>query len=152
MNSKKWDLRFLVLAEHIAQWSKDPSTKCGAVIARENKIISLGFNGFAKGCSDAQFLYNNRDLKYNRVIHAEPNAILTSNASVKGCSIYTWPFPPCSKCAALIIQSGITRVVANLIDNIELLERWQESLEIASDMYKEAEIDFILYDFDGRVF
>ena len=45
--SAKWDTRFLGLATHISAWSKDPSSQVGAVITDGNRIISLGYNGFA---------------------------------------------------------------------------------------------------------
>jgi len=46
----KWALRFLGLASYISKWSKDPSTKVGAVIAQGNRIVSLGYNGFPASC------------------------------------------------------------------------------------------------------
>ena len=70
-----WEMRFLELASTVAGWSKDPSTKCGAVICDEKFIVSLGFNGFPAGCRDDKEIYLNRDRKYARVIHAEKNAI-----------------------------------------------------------------------------
>lgn len=111
---RKWDERFLLLAQHIAQWSKDPSTKCGAVIVRPDRtIVSLGYNGFPRGMSDAPELYKNRVVKYRRVIHAEMNAILTAGAAdLRDCCLYTWPIPPCERCAAHILQTGIRRVVS----------------------------------------
>ena len=63
--SIKWDLRFLNLAQHIAEWSKDPSTKVGAIIASpDNKVISMGFNGFPQSMSDSAECLNNREEKY----------------------------------------------------------------------------------------
>ena len=107
--NEKWDKRFLTLAEHIASWSKDPSTKCGAVIVSGKKIISVGYNGFPAGCKDDNALYQNRDRKYLRVIHAEQNAIYTAreNLELLECTIYIHPLPPCAQCAAAIIQVGL---------------------------------------------
>jgi dCMP deaminase len=111
--SNDWDRRFLSLAAHIAGWSKDPSTKCGAVIVRPNRtIVSLGYNGFPRGLYDDPEMLNNREEKYKRVVHAEMNALLHAGASTEGCTLYTWPFPPCCKCATCVIQMGLTRVVA----------------------------------------
>ena len=57
----KWDLRLLGLAEHVAQWSKDPSTQVGAVIAdKKHRVLSLGFNGFARGVRDLAERLENR--------------------------------------------------------------------------------------------
>ena len=72
-----WDRRFLGLAAHIATWSKDPSTKVGAVIVRPNKtIVSVGFNGLPRGVDDLDSRYNERALKYAMTVHAEANARL----------------------------------------------------------------------------
>ena len=80
----KWDVRFLEMTKMVASWSKDPSTKCGAVIVRPDKTVcSVGFNGFAKYCQDKESYYSNRDTKYARVIHAEVNAILHSSEKLQ---------------------------------------------------------------------
>ena len=138
----KWDRRFLDLAKHIAEWSKDPSTKCGAVITKGNKIISLGFNGLASGIEDFAERLANREVKYKMVIHAEENAIIFANQDLEGCTIYLWPFPPCSNCAAKIIQTGITRVVAPIASS-DLIERWGDSLKISANMYDEVGVEFV---------
>ena len=140
----KWDKRFLKLAEHIASWSKDPSTKCGAVITRDKRIISQGFNGFPEGVNDSIERLTNRELKYKMVIHSEVNAILYANCDLTDCTIYVWPMPPCSRCACQIIQSGIKRIVT-IEPTSELAVRWGEDMEVASTMYLEAGVmlDFI---------
>ena len=139
-----WDKRFLELAEHVAQWSKDPSTKVGAVIVDSKKrVVSLGYNGFPRGVHDCRDNLNNRDQKYKRVIHAEPNAILFAQKDLTDCSIYTWPFQPCSACTTLIIQSCIKRVVAPAASD-ELRGRWKESMAIAEEMFKEAGVKLII--------
>lgn len=138
----KWDQRFLELAEHIAEWSKDPSTKCGAVITKGNKITSLGFNGLASGIEDYAERLVNRDIKYKMVIHAEENAILFAKQNLEGCTIYLWPFPPCSNCAAKIIQTGIKRVIAPVASS-DLIKRWGDSLKISANMYDEAGVEFV---------
>lgn len=133
----KWQKRFLSLAEHISAWSKDPSTKCGAVITKGNCIISLGFNGFPMEVDDHSSRYTDRELKYQMIIHAEINAILFAKESLDGCTLYTTPLPPCCRCAAQVIQSGITHIVAPQCTT-DLGERWEESLEIAKQMYIDA--------------
>ena len=111
MNWKKWDERYINLAKHIADWSKDPSTKVGAVIADDKgRIVSLGFNGFPQKISDNERL-NDRDEKYNVIVHAEANAILFANKDLSGYTIYTYPFQPCSRCAGLIIQSELKELL-----------------------------------------
>jgi dCMP deaminase len=132
-----WDKRFLELAEHVASWSKDPSTKCGAVIADGKRIVSIGFNGFPTRTRDDQSLYEDRPEKYRRVIHAEQNAMAFSNRDLFGCTLYVWPIPPCSQCAAMIIQRGIFRVVTKAPTD-DQAERWGESFKTTVAMFREA--------------
>ena len=108
----KWDRRFIALAGHVAQWSKDPSTKVGAVLVRpvDMTVISMGFNGFPRGVNDLEERYSNRPLKYKLVVHAELNAILTAKEPLTGAHLYV-TLSPCNECAKAIIQSGIARVV-----------------------------------------
>jgi dCMP deaminase len=132
----KWDIRFLKLAEHISKWSKDPSTQVGAVITNGKRIISTGFNGFSKGVNDTEDRYSNRDFKYPAVIHAEVNAILFAKQDLCDCTIYTYPMPPCARCASMIIQAGIKRIVAISPSN-DQLSRWEDDFLISSELYKD---------------
>jgi dCMP deaminase len=122
------------IAKEISTWSKDPSTQVGAVIVdNNNRIISVGFNGFPKGIKDDDRL-NNREDKYKRIVHAEVNAILFANTTINSCRIYTYPFMPCSSCAAMLIQSGIKMVLSNKSTN----SRWENDFEISRALFKEA--------------
>ena len=130
----EWDRRMLALAQHIAGWSKDPSTKVGAVIAdNRRRIISVGYNGFPAGVRDVAL--EDRDFKYNRVVHAELNALLFARGPVVGATLYVWPMPPCSRCAGPIIQAGIARVVSPPVG-----ERWEESCRIGREMFAQADV------------
>ncbi|MEB3214568.1 MAG: dCMP deaminase family protein [Leptolyngbyaceae bacterium] len=113
MSRPDWDCFFLELAEFVAtKRSKDPSTKVGAVIADANhRIVSMGYNGFPRGVRDDACLYADREKKYQRVVHAELNAILNAGRSVDGCTLYVWPLFTCNDCAKIVIQAGIKRVV-----------------------------------------
>lgn len=139
MDQEKWDKRYLDLAQLVSTWSKDPSTKVGAVIVGpNNRVISLGFNGFPSYVPDDPEILHNRERKYQHIIHAEMNAILSAGNSLHvGSTIYTYPFSPCTNCASAIIQAGIMRVVS--YKNSE--PRWQESLERAKEFFKLAEVD-----------
>jgi len=142
MNSQNWDIRFLGLAKLISSWSKDPSTKVGAVISDQNhRVISLGYNGFPMGISDDERL-KDREKKYKIVLHAEANAIMFANTNLTNCTIYTYPFQPCSACAGLIIQSGIKRIVCSSND----IARWKENFELSSSLFEEANIPIKYYD------
>jgi dCMP deaminase len=139
---KKWDLRFLEMARNAASWSKDPSTKVGAIIVDDDKrVVSVGYNGFPKGVADDERL-DDREEKYKMIVHAERNALLFANTDVKHCHIYTYPFLPCSVCSGMIIQAGIKRVVSVKNDNF----RWQQDFKVSRQMFKEAEIYVIEYD------
>lgn len=145
-NITKWDIRFLKLAEHVATWSKDPSTKVGAVIVNPFKrVVSLGYNGFPAGTSDDEALYNDRAKKYERIVHGEMNAILFAKGDLFMTTLYTVPFMPCSRCAAMIIQAGIVRVVAPFNDN----PRWIESFKLTEELFNEAGVKLDLHRAEG---
>lgn len=113
-NYISWDEYFMGVSLLAAQRSKDPNTQVGACIVDEdNIIISTGYNGFPKDCSDDEFSWSRtgNDTKYAYVVHAELNAILNSGGkSLKGASIYVSLFP-CNECSKAIIQSGIREIV-----------------------------------------
>ena len=140
----KWDKRFLDMARLVSTWSKDPSTQCGAVITNGNEVVSIGYNGFPRHTYDGKELYADRERKYMRVIHAEQNAILIAKRDITDCTCYVWPMPPCSNCAALLIQSGIKRIVT-IAPSPEQLTRWGAGFKEAKEMYKDAgtQLDFI---------
>lgn len=141
----KWDLRFLDMAKLVASWSKDPSTKCGAVIVRPDRtIVSMGYNGFPKAHPDDGELIQNRDEKYGRVVHAEMNALLHAYQPVMGCSLYVTG-PTCDRCAAHIIQAGISRVVWPRQEN-DFTERWGVAFKRAVDQYLRSNVDVLEYD------
>ena len=145
-NTWKWDVRFLELCQVVASWSKDPSTKTGAVIVRPDfTIASIGFNGFPRRCNDAPELYADRQSKYARIVHCEMNAILSAREPLLGYTLYTWPLASCDRCAANVIQAGIMRCVAPKA-SAEKLERWGGNLKIASDLFREAGVTLDLID------
>lgn len=107
----KWDLRYLTIAKTVGGWSKDPSTKVGAVLVRpDNSIASTGFNGFPPGHEDSPELYADREYKYKHVVHAEANAINFLGGTLVGFTLYT-SFPSCPECMELAGRAGIKRVV-----------------------------------------
>lgn len=110
-----WDEYFMSLAHLSGKRSKDPNTQVGACIVNEsNIIVGIGYNGLPYGCPDNKFPWGNQgdfqETKYAYVVHAELNAILNSNTSLKNCTIYVSLFP-CNECAKAIIQSGIKEIV-----------------------------------------
>ena len=111
-----WDDYFMGVSLLAADRSKDPSTQVGAcIVSDDNRILSTGYNGFPKGCSDDEFPWNRDEklgeTKYNFVVHAELNAILNAGGkSLVGSRIFVSLFP-CHECAKAIIQSGVKEVV-----------------------------------------
>ena len=109
-----WDEYFMGVAMLAARRSKDPSTQVGAcIVSPDNIIISTGYNGMPKGCSDDIFPWERtgEDTKYPYVVHAELNAILNANGrDLRGSRVYVALFP-CNECAKAIIQSGVKEVV-----------------------------------------
>ena len=138
----KWDKRFINLAYLVASWSKDPSAQCGAVIVdHDNRVISVGYNGFAKGVEDTEERLNNRELKYPMIIHAETNAIMFTKQDLTGCSIYFVSMFSCARCTALIIQAGIKDVYYVPTTDKEKLKRRGKEFELSQQMYEEAGVD-----------
>lgn len=109
-----WDEYFMGVAMLAARRSKDPSTQVGAcIVSKDNIIISTGYNGMPKGCSDDEFPWSREgeETKYPYVVHAELNAILNANGrDLRGSKLYVALFP-CNECAKAIIQSGIREIV-----------------------------------------
>ena len=109
-----WDEYFMGIAMLAARRSKDPNTQVGAcIVSRDNIIISTGYNGMPKGCSDDIFPWDREgeQTKYPYVVHAELNAILNANGrDLRGSRIYVALFP-CNECAKAIIQSGVEEVI-----------------------------------------
>lgn len=137
----KWDRRFLELARFISCWSKDPSTKVGAVIVDESRrIVSTGYNGLPQGVEDTDDRLNNREIKYKLIVHGERNALLFAGRPVTGCTLYTTPFMPCAACASMVIQAGIKRVVAPYSDN----PRWVEDFKLTEQLFSEAGVQLVL--------
>jgi dCMP deaminase len=142
-----WDIRFIEMARLVASWSKDPSTKVGAVIVRPDKTVaSLGFNGFPRHCDDNPELYQDRETKLSRIVHAEMNAILHSKEDLTGYSLYLWPASQapccCDRCAAHICQTGITRIVHVEGDDIDS-QRWQKAFASSQKMFDETGIEVV---------
>ena len=111
-----WDEYFMGIAQLSAMRSKDPNTQVGAcIVSKENKILSMGYNGFPKGCDDDEYPWNRDgdvyDSKYAYVTHSELNAILNyRGGSLDGTKLYVTLFP-CNECTKALIQSGICEVI-----------------------------------------
>jgi dCMP deaminase len=143
MTLEKWDTRFLKVAKLAAEWSKDPKATVGAVIVdAQGQIAGVGYNGFPKMVEDTAKRYEDSDTKLEMVVHAEENAILGAGARARKGSIYVFGKPICARCAGSIIQSGVTRVVAQQ-PQTGTDSKWDRSGQFACQMFNEATIEFV---------
>lgn len=138
-----WSTYFINLAVLASKKSKDPSTKVGSVIVKNNIILSTGFNGFPIGFPDKDEWLNNSD-KYFYVAHSEQNCIslaARNGIQLEESTLYTL-FHPCNECSKSIIQAGIKKV-CHL--DIELNDKWAESIKYAKQMFYYCGIVTYLY-------
>ena len=144
-----WDEYFMGIAILASKRSKDPNTQVGSCIANDdNIIVSIGYNGFPRGCSDDEFPWDRNESplnsKYLYVCHAELNAILNcAVGSVRGCTVYTTLFP-CNECAKAIIQSGIKKIIFN-----ENKYELSDSCIASRKMFAKSGVDIVEY--NGRI-
>lgn len=151
MSHITWNEYFMELAILTSKRSKDPNTKVGAcIIDSENRIVSTGYNGFPKVKSsennDVLYYWNKESndvlkTKYPFVVHAEANAILNANRSVRSFTMYV-TLMPCAECSKLIIQSGI----ANLVYlNASFDDRYADSYRATKMMFDLSGISCVQY-------
>ena len=145
-----WDEYFMGIAELSARRSKDPSTQVGACIVDDNnKIMSVGYNGMPKSCSDDECPWDREggqlETKYFFVCHAELNAILNyRGGSLEGSRIYATLFP-CNECAKAIIQAGIKEI-------IYACDKYADSASVMASkmMFKAAGVKLTPYTVGGK--
>ena len=137
-NEQKWHIRFLRLAKEVSKWSIDPSTKVGCILVRDKRVISTGYNGFPKNISDNFDRLLDREKKYEITVHAEVNAVTAAalhGVSTEGCSAYL-TFNPCSRCAAVLINAGISAVY--VVGGQIIPDRWLNNFITAGNLLAEA--------------
>jgi dCMP deaminase len=146
-----WDLRFMQLADHVAHWSKDRSTKVGAVIVRDKDPLSIGYNGFPRGIDDDKEERHQRPAKYDWVLHAEENAIINAARHGKGTmgtDMYVNWFP-CAKCAGMIVNAGIKRIFCDKepdFDNVT----FGAGFRLALEKLAEGGVEVIYMNYDAH--
>jgi dCMP deaminase len=134
------------LAEEVSTWSKDPSTVVGCVLVKNRRVVSTGYNGFPKDLSDSFDRLIDREQKYEMTVHAEVNAVTTAalhGVSTENCTAYV-TFSPCSRCAAVLINAGITAVYVS--GGSIIPDRWLENFILASKMLAEAGVHYQVID------
>ncbi len=146
-SSLKWDSRFLKLALEISYWSKDRSTRVGAVIVKADRTPGpYGYNGFPRDIDDDADERHTRPLKYKWTEHAERNAIYNAariGVALENCTIYV-THTPCADCTRAIVQVGIERVVVDAasMDDPDFEERWGPDYNLTKEMLAEAGVAF----------
>ncbi len=146
-----WDEYFMGVAYMSGMRSKDPNTQVGAcIVSADNKILSMGYNGLPRGCSDDEFPWAREgaplDNKYLYTTHSELNAILNYNGpSLAGAKMYVTLFP-CNECAKAIIQAGISTVV---YDDDKYADT--PSVMASKRMFDAAGVRYYRYQRTGRV-
>lgn len=147
--SPKWDKRYLELVDYVKEWSKDRSTKIGAVLVHGNRVISTGFNGIPEGVSDDAEHRHERPAKYFYFEHAERNAILSCarmGIPTDGATLYTTGVP-CADCARATIQSGVVRLVVwksgSGLETDRTKNNWGPSIAAGREMLEEAGVEIV---------
>ena len=137
MHSLNWQKKFLGLAGYIAEnWSKDPSTRVGAVVVgHEPNLYVGGYNGLPPGIEDTDERLNDREWKYEHVVHAEMNAIL--NATFEPVYLYSTHIP-CVRCAVHILAKRTIRHIICPEPTGDYMSRWRASVELATARFTEA--------------
>ncbi len=105
----------------------------------------MGYNGFPSGIKDDDRL-NDKYLKRELIIHAEQNALLTAGNRAKGATLYVWGKPVCARCASVIIQAGVSRIVSTNPEDESRTSDWYDSGLLAAKMFKEAKINVKYYE------
>ena len=146
-----WDEYFMAVAKLAGMRSKDPHTQVGAcIVSEDNKILSMGYNGFPKGCSDDEFPWgktseNPLENKYLYTTHSELNAILNyRGGSLEGAKLYVTLFP-CNECCKAIIQAGIKTVIYDCDKYADT-----PSVMASKRMMKASGVTFLKYHSTGR--
>jgi dCMP deaminase len=138
MNKISWDDYFMTMVYLAAMRSKDNSTHIGAVIVDDiNIVMSMGYNSFVRGINDDVPERQERPEKYYWMEHAESNAMLNADQSLRGCRMYTNGVP-CAPCARAIIQKGITEVIVDKAWDEDNKDVWVENAERSTAMFREA--------------
>jgi dCMP deaminase len=150
-----WDVLFMRMVYEIAAKSKDPKTKYGAVVVRDNRPFLFGYNGISKGVQDLPERME-RPLKYLYTAHAERNCTYQAadmGISTRGATMYTQSIP-CTGCTIAICQSKIKELVIHgpwmeysyHFENQKPDPKWKEEFEISKIMLNEAGVTVRSFD------
>ena len=139
----KWHERFMGIAQYVAAWSKQKHPIGAVIVGKDHNIISTGYNGFPNKIKDTAARLKDKILSRELCIHAEQNAILHAKRDLTDCSLYVYGSMCCSKCALLIIQSGITHIYYKDLPEHTVSEYWKQDFELSKKLLKEAGVKLI---------
>jgi dCMP deaminase len=138
------DYFMLEMSERFSEFSKDPTTKVGAIICDNNyRVLATGYNGFSAGYPD-DYSSITREEKHLISIHAEVNAILNAaknGVNLSNSCIYASEHP-CANCTAAIVNAGITRIVLREKTNLSL-STWGKSLEMSQKIINSCQMELV---------
>lgn len=147
-NWRKWDYRFLGISKEISGWSKDPSTKVGAIAVNESRrIVAQGYNGFPSGCNDEKCKLDDRLSKYEWTIHAEANTIYNacnSGTNLLHSTVHIFGMYPCPECVKAMSQVKVARIVFQ-IGRSDNLVKWKNDFDLSRVMMHDLGIGFSHY-------
>ena len=142
-NRPSWDEYFKQIVQVASTRSSCNRLHVGCILVKDNRIISQGYNGFPRGVKDDD-RYNDKDVKYRYVVHAEMNCIYNATfhgVSLNGATLYVYGLPMCNECAKAIVQVGITRVVSPY-NGAATPEKWKVSCAHTQNLLKEVGIPY----------
>jgi dCMP deaminase len=148
---KNWTVIKILEARSVAERSKDPTTKVGAILVDSwNATITDGYNGFPRGMDDSEAMLADREFKNKCTVHAEMNLLANAarnGVATMGKTMYC-THHPCAKCAGAIINSGINTVYVDsaCMSGSDFFERWKEELALAKQMFKDANVKLKFYE------
>ena len=145
MAKKSFDEIYMNLASDLASRSHCVRAQVGAVLTKDTRIISIGYNGFPMGVEDSAERLQDTTLKLELVVHAEVNALIAAGSRSSGSTLYVWGKPICARCAGPVIQSGVKRIVAPSPESVANTSKWHKTGEYAYEMFKEAGIQVDFY-------
>jgi dCMP deaminase len=147
-----WHRRFMDLAYYVSQWSKDPTTKVGAVLVGPDRHFITGYNNLARGLDDNTGVRDEHPQKALWYEHAERNALYNANLfgiSVKNFHLYV-PWHPCCGCARALIQCRISVIIVeDILPSPQVIKRWSdegrlgswwENIKTSNEMLLEADV------------
>lgn len=135
----KWARRFMGVAQAVAQWSKDPSTKVGAVATdMDHRILETGYNGLPRYVADHPERME-RPQKYLWTAHAEENLVAhAARDRLDGATVYVTHMC-CAACTRMLINSGVARIVVGG----GTTSMPPEQFEVARIMLSEAGVELV---------